>query len=100
MRVYEMRAASANIGFGVTLPNRPLIERVARYFELQLLQEILRGQVPAELVADTKFQDELEKLISPGEDTRVLQSGLGRDEIEPVVFEPFQAADAKPDARF
>jgi hypothetical protein len=100
IRIYEMRPGSANIGFEVSLPDRPLIERVARYFELQLLQEILRGAVPPELSDDPKFQDDLDKLVNPGDETRVLQIGFGRDDAEPVVFQPFSSEEAKPEKRF
>jgi hypothetical protein len=99
-RVHELQAASANIGFGIALPNRPLFERVARYFELQMIQDIVRGNVPLDLQDDGDFQDALSRLLNPSPDTRVLQTPLGQVEPEPVAFQaPFEAQNAQADAR-
>jgi hypothetical protein len=100
-RVHELKAASASIGFGIALPDRPLLDRVARYFELQMLQDIVRGNLPRDLQADPDFQVALSGLLNPTPDTRVLQTPLGQMESEPVAFQPpFEAKSARPDAHF
>ena len=97
-RFRNLEAASAKLGFGVSLEGRPLLDRVARYLEIDLLQEVLRGHVPEPLVNDREFQEHLERLCRPSPDTTVRQRPLQTDEDEAVVYEPFSRSHARHDA--
>lgn len=88
-RLRQLKAASADLGFGVSLEGRPLIDRVARYLEIQLLQEVLRGNLPKELTDDREFLEDLHQLCRPSPETTVRQRPLQKSEDEAVVFEPF-----------
>lgn len=101
-RLRKFASRSADIAFGVDVEGEPLISRVARYMELQLFQDILRGNIPSELSSDPEFMSHVETLVHPTADTILLQRPLGDEEDERederVYFEDiFIEKDARPD---
>ena len=83
-RLWEMKAASATFTFKSKRKNQSLGEKVARYLELNLLQEAIGGKDVAGLEDAKPFQEALKKIVSPDETTivehskKIGQKGLQR----------------------
>jgi len=81
LRFQTLRAASAQLGFGVR--GNTLRERVIRFFELELIAEIVAGKLPQDVAKDPEFRQGLEALLAPP-DTVVLHQPIGAPELEPI----------------
>lgn len=84
-RFQTLVAASARLGFGIR--GETLRQRVIRYFELDLIAEVVAGKLPTGLAADREFRAELETLLSPP-DTVVQHQPIGASELEPIERDP------------
>lgn len=99
-RLRRLKVGSADIALGIDVDGEPLISRVARYMELRIFQEILRGNIPQELSDAPEFLDAVEALVHPTPETVLSQRGLGADRDERVYFETFTERDATPELPF
>ena len=84
-RLQHFKAASAEIGFGVLGNN--LRERVLRYFELDILAKLLRGEIPPELRHDRNFIADLRSVLSPRGGATLRHRPIGAEELEPVAVD-------------
>lgn len=93
LRFQTLRAASAQFGFGVL--GQTLRDRVIRYYELQLLAEVVSGKLPSNLIKDITLQDQLTELLAPP-DTDVQHRPIGSPNLEPVERTLQRSADESP----
>jgi hypothetical protein len=89
-RFQQMRAASAELHFVPSVPNRPLGEKVARYLSLHFLEEALRGEVPPEVPKTRDLKNAIRRIAQPSKDThtRLSQKRLAQTDLEDVTFVP------------
>jgi hypothetical protein len=84
----ELRAASAHFVFRTNLPDEPLANRVARFIELKLLEDLLSGSASQDLSSDRDLVRSVAQMASlPGE-TRLSQKSVDGDAMQPVLSPP------------
>jgi hypothetical protein len=82
LRFQRLKAASAELGFGVL--GRNLRERVLRYLELEMLARVFRGDVPPSLAKDPLFVTEVRKILAPAGGAVLRHQPIGAPDLEPV----------------
>lgn len=76
-RVREMRPGSAIISFDAFVKGEPPISTLYRYFELEMINDAVRGKLHSDLSSDPDFVDGLQTLLAPTEDTQVQVRSVG-----------------------
>lgn len=82
-----LKTGSAELEFSVRVKGESLLQRLARFLEVQRIQEVIRGNVPDALAQDKNFTAALDQLIRPTPETTVTHKPLDKadDEYEDVV---------------
>lgn len=91
-RIREVRDRSAELHLVPSIPQGGLRDRLARYLELNILSEMISGNVPESLQQDAELATALETVRRPSPDTVLLHRPLGQSEVRPVL-----PSDIEPD---
>jgi hypothetical protein len=95
-----LHAGSAEIIFSVNVKDESRLRRVARYLELQYLQDALQGNLPATFPHDSTFLQAFEQVLQPTVDTVLTHKPFGAVDFEDVVIQPFVSTGIREDAPF
>lgn len=99
-RLYELRAASAGLHFEVNIKGEAPLARLARFFELRMLEDAVSGQIEEELSSDVSFMEDMQTLLHPSDDTLVEQKRPDAEEYQEIEFAPITREKMEPADRF
>lgn len=90
-----LKTGSAELEFSVKVKDQSLLQRIARFLEIQRIQDVVRGNVPDVLAQDKAFTEALDRLVKPTAETVVTHKPLDKSdtEYEDVVVSPFVSGE-------
>jgi hypothetical protein len=83
-RFRALRPGSAELVFATTIEDRPMQERVARYLELRLVEQILSGELPKTILFDRKMEQAVRRVAQPTPETIVTYTPLAGGDTKNV----------------
>lgn len=93
-RLRELKAASAGLEFAIHVDGEPPIVRLARYLELKMLEDAVKGKLPHDVTPEVR--QALQQMLHPNEYTQVFHHALKSTGYEDVAYEKVSAEDLRP----